>query len=199
MKIKIILSFLFLYIYHLSVGQQIDSTNNYTISGTVVDGETNEILVGAHILNSNYIATKTDESGIFAITVNSNDTLRVSYIGYKYLFFITPNQEKGKYIVKFKLYTDSVMLQEIEIFPWPSYDEFKKAFAELESNNHEIKMEGVKLYKDRNIDPMQFTMLHALTNPISLIYDKLLDKKAKQKRRIERRRLTIKEASFIKN
>lgn len=199
MKIKIFLSFLFLFLYQLLMSQSTDSINNYIISGTVVNGETNELLIGAHVINSNYYGTKTDETGVFSIAVIPNDTLRISFIGYKSLEYITPNREKGKYIIKFKLYTNSIMLQEVEIFPWPSYDEFKKAFAEHKSDEPEIKMEGVKLYKDRNIDPLEFTMLHIFTNPISLMYDKLLDKKAKQRRRIERRRETIKESSFIKD
>lgn len=197
MKIKIFLSFITFLLTQLISGQTTDTTVSYILSGTVVNGETNELLVGAHLLSSNQFGTKTDETGTFSITVLPNDTLTISYIGYKTLTYVSPQQNSGKYLIKFKLYTDSITLQEVEIFPWPTYDEFKKAFAELKKHEPEIKMEGVKMYQDRNINPMEFTMLHILTNPISLIYDKLLDKKAKQRRRIERRRETIKDASFI--
>lgn len=197
MKIKIFLSFITFLLTQLISGQTTDTTVSYILSGTVVNGETNELLAGAHLLSSNQFGTKTDETGTFSITVLPNDTLTISYIGYKTLTYVSPQQNSGKYLIKFKLYTDSITLQEVEIFPWPTYDEFKKAFAELKEHEPEIKMEGVKMYKDRNINPMEFTILHILTNPISLIYDKLLDKKAKQRRRIERRRETIKDASFI--
>ncbi|MGE0561978.1 MAG: carboxypeptidase-like regulatory domain-containing protein [Flavobacteriales bacterium] len=197
MKIKIFLSFIvFLFVQFIS-GQTNDTLASYVLSGTVVNGETNELLIGAHLVSSGYTGTKTDETGIFSISISPNDTLTISYIGYKNLQYIAPALINGKYLIKFKLYTDSITLQEVEIFPWPTYDEFKKAFAELKEHEPEIKMEGVKLYKDRNIDPIEFTMLHLLTNPISVIYDKLLDKKAKQLRRLERRRETIKKASFI--
>ncbi|MCB9173889.1 MAG: carboxypeptidase-like regulatory domain-containing protein [Flavobacteriales bacterium] len=197
MKIKIFLSFITFLLTQLISGQTTDTTVSYILSGVVVNGETNELLVGAHLLSANQFGTKTDETGTFSITVLPNDTLTISYIGYKNLTYVSPQQNSGKYLIKFKLYTDSITLQEVEIFPWPTYDEFKKAFAELKEHEPEIKMEGVKMYQDRNINPMEFTMLHILTNPISLIYDKLLDKKAKQRRRIERRRETIKDASFI--
>lgn len=199
MKIKIILLFILLILYQLILAQVKDTSSNYILSGTVVNGETNELLIGAHLIISQHFGTKTDETGVFSLTVFANDTLLVSFVGYKTLYYIAPYQEKGKYLIKFKLYTDSISLNEVEIFPWPSYEEFKKAFAELKLTEPEIKMEGVKMYQDRNIEPLEFTMLSIFTNPISLMYDKLLDKKAKQRRRINRSRKTIKESSFIED
>lgn len=199
-KIKIILSFILLFFYQLIQAQVKDTLTSYILSGTVVNGETNEPLIGAHLITHQYIGTKTNETGIFTINVVENDTITISYVGYKTMHYITPYQEKGKkYLIKFKLYTDSISLKEVEIFPWPSYEEFKKAFAELKSKEPEIKMEGVKLYQDRNINPLEFSALSILTNPISFMYDKLLDKKAKQRRRINRSRKTIKESSFIED
>ena len=198
-KIKIILSFILLFFYQLILAQVKDTSTSYILSGTVVNGETNELLIGTHLITSQHFGTKTDETGVFSLTVFANDTLRVSFVGYKTLYYVVPYQEKGKYLIKFKLYTDSISLKEVEIFPWPSYEEFKKAFAELKSKEPEIKMEGVKMYQDRNIEPWEFSTLSILTNPISFMYDKLLDKKAKQLRRINRSRKTIKESSFIEN
>jgi len=199
MKIKIFLSFITFLLTQLISGQTTDTTVSYILSGTVVNGETNELLVGAHLLSSNQFGTKTDETGTFSITVLPNDTLTISYIGYKTLTYIAPQQNSGKYLVKFKLYTDSITLQEVEIFPWPTYDEFKKAFTELKEHEPEIKMEGVKLYQDRNIKTWDYSLKNLLAdkNLVSFMYDKLLDKKAKQLRRLERRRETIKDASFI--
>lgn len=196
-KIKIILSFISLFFYQLNQAQINDTLTGYVLSGTVVNGETRELLIGAHIITNQHIGTKTDETGTFSLTVFPNDTLRVSFVGYKTLHYVAPYQENGKYLIKFKLFTDSISLNEVEIFPWPSYDEFKKAFTALKSHEPEIKMEGVKMYQDRNIEPWEFSMLNIFTNPISLMYDKLLDKKAKLRRRLERKRKTIKESSFI--
>ena len=162
----------------------------------MVNGDNNELLSGAHLVSSNSYATKTDENGNFNINLKENDTLKISYVGFKSFYYVAPHQNPGKYLIKFKLYTDSITLNEIEIFPWPSYSEFKKAFAELKTTEPEIKMEGVKLYQDRNIKPWQFKTVHLFTNPISYIYDKLLDKKAKQRRRIDRRIKTINDAGL---
>jgi hypothetical protein len=190
------LIFLFLLISIRGLSQTIDTTMHYTLVGTIVNGENNEMLSGAHLISTSAYATKTDENGNFNILLKENDTLKISFVGFKPYYYVAPKQDAGKYLIKFKLYTDSIILKEVEIFPWPSYSEFKKAFAELKSTEPEIKMEGVKLYQDRNIQPYQFSTLHLFTNPISYIYDKLLDKKAKQRRRIDRRTKTINDAGL---
>jgi hypothetical protein len=170
-------------------------TPPYTLSGTVVSGINNEPLYGAHLLSSKRLATKTNETGLFDIIVTENDTLKISYIGFKTLIFIAPKNNEGKYLTKFTLYKDSISLKEVEIFPWPSYDDFKKAFEELDFKDQEIKMAGVKMYQDRNIEPWEFSMLNLFTNPLTLMYDRLLDKKAKLNRRINRRREIIEKAA----
>jgi hypothetical protein len=190
------LLFLFLFFSHRNFCQTKDTTNHYTLVGTVVNGENNEMLPGAHLVSTSAYATKTDENGNFNILIKENDTLKISFVGFKPYYYVAPKQDVGKYLIKFKLYKDSILLNEVEIFPWPSYSEFKKTFAELKTTEPEIKMEGVKLYQDRNIQPYEFSTLHLFTNPISYIYDKLLDKKAKQKRRIDRRIKTINDAGL---
>lgn len=176
---------------------QKDSTGNFILKGTVVNGINNELLKGAHIIINNTKGVKTDDNGDFTISPKVNDTIRVSYVGFKSLEYITPYKTKGEYLTKFKLYKDSLSLNEIEIFPWPSYKEFKKAFLAMDKQNEKIKMEGVNLYQDRNVTPTEFKMVHLFTNPISFIYDKLFDKKAKLNRRLDRRRTTIKNSAII--
>lgn len=191
MKLIVLLSFI------LSIGIVQGQTNDskYLIVGTVVDGSTNQPLSGAHIVSSNKLANKTDSLGEFSISSNYNDTLKISFIGYKTLRFVVPKNEVGKYLTKFKLFKDSISLNTVEILPWPTYKEFKEAFSELNFTENKIEMKGVKLYQDRNITPMDYHLGHLITNPLSFLYDKLLDKKAKTKRRIDRRRSTIEKSS----
>lgn len=196
-KITIVLSVIFLGFHQLIQAQVNDTLIIYVLSGTVVNGETNELLIGAHLITNQYFGTKTDETGVFSINVAEGDTLQISFVGYKTLYYAVPYQEKGKYLIKFKLFTDSISLNEVEIFPWPNYEEFKKAFVALKSHEPEIKMEGVKMYQDRNIVPWEFPVISVFVHPLSFMYDKLLDKKAKLRRRLDRNRKTIKESSFI--
>lgn len=178
---------------HFKLAAQ-DDTMGYILSGTVVNGESNELLSGVHIIKNNHFGTYTNENGVFEINVMFNDTLTISHIGYKPLKFIVPKQTEKtptKFLTKFKLFEDSVSLETVEIFPWPSFEDFRDAFKELNLKNEEIKIKGVKLYQDRNIEPYELKFYNIATNPISLIYDRLFDKKAKIKRRIDRRRKTI--------
>jgi hypothetical protein len=192
--LKSIILFLILFTTNLffAFGQ---TDTNYIISGTVVDGKSKSLLAGAHLLSSKGVATKTNEIGLFELVVFEGDTLFISYVGYKTLTYIIPQNKSGKYLTKFSLSEDSISLQEVEIFPWPSYDDFKKAFEELNFKNQEIKMVGVRMYIDKNVEPWEFSTLHLFTNPLTFIYDRLLDKKAKQIRRIDRRRETIEKSA----
>ncbi|MCB9336061.1 MAG: carboxypeptidase-like regulatory domain-containing protein [Flavobacteriales bacterium] len=173
---------------------QLDS--NYILIGTIVDGESNEVLIGAHIITSKHLGSKTNENGVFEISTILNDTLNISYVGYKNIIYVSPKKEKGRYLTKFKMYKDSISLTEVEILPWPTYDEFKEAFKALDLTEQEIKMTGIKMYTDRNIQPLDYKLYHAVTNPISFIYDRLLDKKAKNKRQLGRRRDSINKAAL---
>ncbi|PJA10003.1 MAG: hypothetical protein COX70_00135 [Flavobacteriales bacterium CG_4_10_14_0_2_um_filter_32_8] len=183
-----------LLLFPFIVYNQTITENSFILSGTVVDGLSNQPLVGGHLLTNRNIGTKTDELGEFTIIVYPKDTLKISYIGFKTIHYMVPYLENGKYLIKFKLFTDSIALAEIQIFPWPTYDEFKQAFVTLNKQEEQIKMEGVKMYQDRNIEPWEFPPLSIISNPISFLYDKLLDKRAKLRRRLERNRNTIRES-----
>ena len=60
----------------------------------------------------------------------------------------------------------------------------------MDKQNEAIKMESVKMYQDKIITPKSPSLL----SPASFIYDKLFDKQAKLRRRLERRRNTIKDS-----
>jgi hypothetical protein len=161
--------------------------SSFTLSGAIVNGKNNKPLVGANLLSNRNLGTKTNEIGEFSINIYPNDTIKVSYIGFKTINYIVPYKKDGKYLIKFKMYRDSVSLSEIIIYPWPTYKEFKAAFLAINKQGDKITMEGVKMYTDKNIIPKSPSIM----SPASFIYDKLFDKQAKRKRRLKRRRKTI--------
>lgn len=174
-------------------GQSPSTDSLYTLSGTVVDGNNNKLLEGAHITTNTGHGTKTNPHGDFALNISPYDTIQVSYVGYKTLTYITPYQKPGQYLIKFKLYADSISLKEIEIFPYPTYKEFKQAFSELNKQDEKVEIYGVKTYQDKVTDKSKPTIF----NPASFIYDRLFDKKAKLERKLAKRRKTVKDASII--
>lgn len=177
---------------------QNDSNQTFVLKGTIVNGYNNELLAGAHITVNKAYGTQTNNLGGFTLSVKGNDSLIVSFIGFKPLLYIVPQHEKGNYLTKFKLFIDSVSLAEVEIFPYPTYEEFKEAFIAMDKQDEQIEMAGVKMYQDRIVHETYNLPLTAIfTSPVSLIYDKLFDKKAKLKRKLERRKKTIEKAKMI--
>lgn len=60
------------------------------------------------------------------------DTVEFSYVGYKKSHFIIPDTLKeNRYSLIQMLTRDTILLKETVIYPWPSKEEFKKAFVEL--------------------------------------------------------------------
>lgn len=165
----------------------------YILSGTVVNGNNNNILEGAHITTSKGYGTKTNPQGDFALNIYSYDTLKISYVGFKTLTYIAPYQKAGQYLIKFKLYVDSISLREVEIFPYPTYKEFKQAFSELDKQDEKIEIYGIKTYQDKVTEKRTPTPF----SPASFIYDRLFDKKAKLERKLARRRKKVRESAIL--
>lgn len=191
---KTLLSALLLTITFSLYSQNNSVDSLYILSGTVVDGSNNKLLEGAHLTTSRDYGTNTNPQGEFSINIFPNDTIKISFIGYKTLKYVAPHKKTGHYLIKFKLYQDSISLKEIEIFPYPTYAEFKKAFSEIDKQDEQVKIEGVKTYQDKvttKKSPSPFS-------PASFIYDRLFDKQAKLKRKLDRRREKANNSAIIK-
>ena len=126
-KILILIFFTFISLICFSQNNNQDST--YILSGTVVNGENNILLEGAHLTTSKGFGTYTNPQGGFSINIQGGDTIIISHIGFKTLKYVAEHHTSGQYLIKFKLYSDSISLQEIAVFPYPTYKEFKEAFA----------------------------------------------------------------------
>ena len=74
-----------------------------------------------------------DYSGYFSFVARENDTIVFSYIGYKPILFVIPDTlSNPRYSIIQMMNKDTVRLQEIEIYPWPSKEQFKEAFINLD-------------------------------------------------------------------
>lgn len=73
-----------------------------------------------------------DYYGYFSLVVLPGDTLYFSYYGYKTSTFIVPDTlEDNRYSIIHMLTKDTLNLPAVEVFPWPSRDEFARAFLEM--------------------------------------------------------------------
>lgn len=86
---QIIRFFIFTCILLNSIAVLGQSGNELSIKGIIIDGESNEALIGVNILESNSNnGTITDYDGSFELQVQANASLEVSYIGYKSILIL---------------------------------------------------------------------------------------------------------------
>lgn len=74
-----------------------------------------------------------DYYGFFSLVTRPGDTLFFSYYGYKTSTFIVPDTLKdNRYSIIHMLESDTLTLPEVEVYPWPSREEFARAFVEMD-------------------------------------------------------------------
>lgn len=118
----------------LNVQAQDKPKNSLFLSGIVMDAQEQKELpfVNVRVKNTFY-GTATDTSGYFSLFVNPGDTLLFSYVGYQDASFIMPyGLETDQYFLLQLLRKDTLLLEEVVVFPWPDYDDFIEAFLDTE-------------------------------------------------------------------
>ena len=76
--------------------------------------------------------TLADYYGFFSMVVLPGDTLMFSYYGYKTSSFIVPDSLKdNRYSMIHMMYESGETLPEITVYPWPSREDFARAFLEM--------------------------------------------------------------------
>lgn len=105
-------------------------------SGVVLDQDslTRIPFVSIHVINTKryYVS---DNTGFFSLIVTAGDEIEFHSISHKNRIYKVSDTLKSKYYYAIQLLTkDTIQLQEIEIFPWPSKEEFRRAFLALNLN-----------------------------------------------------------------
>ncbi len=128
-----ILQILLLLNISISVYAQSDNDKLVQFSGVVVTSDDLQpIPYTSVIIKHTYRGTITDFYGFFSFVALKGDTVEFSYLGYKKSFYVIPDTLKeSRYSLIQMLSRDTILLKETVIYPWPSKEEFKKAFVEL--------------------------------------------------------------------
>lgn len=102
-------------------------------SGFVMNEEM-EPLPYVHIISMNTRrGTISDRNGIFSIISEPQDTIIFSSVGYKLTYFELPALILDyHYSHDVIMERDTILLEEVMVFPWPTYEEFKEAFLNLD-------------------------------------------------------------------
>lgn len=89
-----------------------------------------------------------DYYGFFTLVARERDTIEFSALGYTPVRFIIPeNLPDGRYSLIQVLKRDTIALPTVDVYPWPTKEQFKTAFMNLDL------AEGDLMRAQRNIDP----------------------------------------------
>lgn len=85
--------------------------------------------------------TISDYNGYFSIVATKKDTLTFSAIGFKENAFIIPDTiTQKRYSLIHVMNADTIMLTPTVIYPWPTVEDFQKAFIELNIPDDDLEI-----------------------------------------------------------
>lgn len=124
--------------------------NVIQFSGIVVSGDSLKPVPYAQVMIKNsYRGTMSDYYGFFSFVAQTNDTIEFSALGFKRAEYIIPSDlNEKKYSIIQMMQGDTVMLKETVIYPWPSREEFEKAFIELKIPDDDLSAARKNLARD---------------------------------------------------
>jgi len=125
---------LFLCFWIFTAGNVIGQERQYIQFSGFVMNEESEPLPYVHIISmQTRRGTISDRNGIFSIITEPQDTIIFSSVGYKLTYFELPAMILDyHYTHDVIMERDTILLEEVIVFPWPTYEEFKEAFLSLE-------------------------------------------------------------------
>lgn len=109
-------------------------------SGVVVNGDSLQPIPFVNIMIKNsYHGTVSDYYGYFSFVAQESDVIEFSALGYKKSTFTIPDSlEESRYSLIQMLNGDTILLSTAIIYPWPTKEQFKQAFINLELPNDDM-------------------------------------------------------------
>jgi len=85
--------------------------------------------------------TTSDVNGYFSFVAHKNDTVLFTALGFKPASFIIPDTiTKQRYSLIQLMTSDTLTLAAAYIFPWPTLEDFKRAFVELKIPDDDLEI-----------------------------------------------------------
>ena len=128
------ISVLILFFFVITDAKSQEKSPTVRISGMVIDADSlNPVSFTSITIKHSTRGTVSDNSGYFSIFAYELDTLEFSNVGYETSHFVVPpNLPTENYGLVHAMSRDTLVLEELVIFPWPSAEEFEQAFLSLE-------------------------------------------------------------------
>jgi hypothetical protein len=112
------------------------------LSGVVVSNDSLEQMPFTTIFDrASKRGTIADYYGFFSMVVFPGDTLMFSYYGYKTSSFIVPDTlTDNRYSIIHMMYKDTINLPTVTVYPWPSKEDFARAFVEMKPYDDALRI-----------------------------------------------------------
>ena len=117
---------------HLANAQE-DDPKVIQFTGVLMGQDSTNVIPGAHVyLPKGGRGVTTNPYGFFSLPVVQGDSIVFSAIGYKRAFYIVPEHRDDTSLkVIVTLEEDVTFLQEVEVFPFPNEEMFKRAVVTM--------------------------------------------------------------------
>ena len=103
--------------------------------------------------------TSSDYWGFFSIVVHKRDVISFSSLGFKKVRFRIPDTlQESRYSLIQVMSSDTIMLAETVIYPWPTKQQFKEAFIKMNipDDDEEIARRNLTIMDMRDRDPKNY-------------------------------------------
>ena len=150
---KIVLPIFFLITCFSAISQE-DTLRKDLVqfSGVILTADSLHPVPFAHVVvdqAKGYRGTVSDYNGYFSFVAHKNDTVMFSAVGFKDEYFIVPDTITNyRYSIIQVMATDTIYLSETVIYPWPTKDQFKDAFLNLDIPDDDLEIARQNLDKD---------------------------------------------------
>ncbi len=102
------------------------------LSGRVKDELLRPLPYAQILVLSNYRGALTNHYGSFSLVVEEADSVLISAVGYKNMYFQIPVDLPTNFLdIEAIMRMDTLVIAEARIYPWKTYEEFKEAFVNL--------------------------------------------------------------------
>jgi len=134
---KVVLSLLFCSSFLMSFGQdkmmQVLDSTFIQLSGVVISEETLEALPYTTVYDKTQRrGVIADYYGFFSMVAVPGDTLFFSFYGHKTSSYIVPDSlSDSRYSMIHMVQRDTLNLPQVDVYPWPSRDDFARAFIDM--------------------------------------------------------------------
>jgi hypothetical protein len=180
--------FAFLWFFSIAVlsAQQTDSAITF-FRGTIIDSSTGQPMIGANIINLNQLkGDSTDENGMFSLLAKTNDSIMISFLGFKTVNILVNKKNIDRhqtiYLLKAPLSLDEVIISsnqltgrlpiDIYLIPIQEPIDIAPSIAAMFGSRKETRLSKL------NDVPKK------LMNPVDLIYN-IFSTRAKDMRRLK--------------